>query len=140
MPTSIIKIEYQIYGLIFFVSAWNIFYNREELLKLLNDFLSLGKIYNQVFGKPLKVARVNFLLQFVHGLWLWNSFALPQNWFVYPICYQNNRIMLQVYLADIAMMFPFQLLKPLIHNLRLFSPAKNENRVHRVFCAGNQSA
>lgn len=125
---DIVHIEYQIYGFVFFVSAWKCLYNRERLFKLLNFLLRLGKIHQLIFGKPLQVGRLDFLLQFIHGIWLWNSLAWPANWFVYPIIIQNIRFMLQLYLADIAMMLHFKLVKTLLRNLRSFPPNRKASR------------
>lgn len=126
--SDIIHIEYLIYGFIFFISTWNFLCSRDRLFKLLNNFLRIAKMHHLIFGKTLKVSRVHFLLQFIHGIWLWTSLALPDNWFVYSICIQNIRFMLQVYLADIAMLLHFQLVNTFARNLRLFPPIQQATR------------
>lgn len=102
------------------IAGWKLLYNRENLLELLNSFPRLEQIHRQMFRKPLKVSSFYLLLHLIRGFVLWKlmSTNMTDAWFLFPLYFDNIRLMLQAYLADLAMMLHLQLLKPMARRLR----------------------
>lgn len=101
-------------------SIWNLLINREKLLKLLQHFLRLADMHQQIFGKALQLAAFSTLYSFLR------IFAIAEN--SSSLMLLMFRMAWQVFLIDFAMMLQLQLLKTLNHRMNSFPPTKEEKR------------
>lgn len=129
MTFNIAHIAFQIYVFYFSRTVKNTLYNRYRLLQLLNLFLRLRKKHHQLFGKPLIIIhRLNFLTHFLRSYIFCGItiLASKQVWILFVVLFYVVGTLVQMFLADSAIMIHFQLLKPLTVKLSLFSATNAE--------------
>lgn len=105
-----------------FIVNCNILYNRKTIRNILNNFLRLREMHNQVFGKPLKLLIINMFFQFVRDFCFYSYIgSFEFEWYTIMVYFQIIRLWWQCYLINIAIMLQYQFWKPLAEHMSSFT-------------------